>query len=151
MPDKTLRRQILEVILARVAEIRTENGYATDAGQKVFAGKVVQLGPADPKEALAVFIAAESPSFQRGNVLSALPIRIIALVETLGDAPALRLEDAIGDIKRAMETADRTLGGLIRDGLKRGDTQVFDLQPGGTTTAASVAYFAPYVDGWGQP
>jgi hypothetical protein len=56
----------------------------------------------------------------------------------------------IADIKRAVETADRTPGRPADTGLQRGRTRSLDREPGATSIGATIQYSATYLDGWGN-
>ena len=63
------------------------------------------------------------------------------------------VEDVIGDVKTAIETSDRTLGGLLshqRD-IRRGPTRFLERESGDDIIAAGITYIVEFVEGWGAP
>lgn len=146
-----LRLQILQALTTRVQEITVGHGFNTDAGLTVFLGETPQLGPEDPPAAVALVVGDEVPKYQGENVFIELPIGVQALARADLDQPWVTVEALIGDIKRAVELADRTLGGLVRRQIVRGPVVALEREPGSTTVGASVTYFAPYVEAWGNP
>jgi len=145
------RRLILEALKARVEEITVEHGFETDAGLTVFLGETPALGPDDSTTAIAIVIGEEDPRYQGAKFLIRLPLAIQAIARADLDQPWLAVEDVIGDIKRAVELEDRTLGGLVKSDLERGSVQALEREPGSTTVGAEVVYFAIYSEGWGIP
>ncbi len=146
----TVRQAILAAFLAAVREITIAHGFATDAGDKVFLGETAQLGEDDPDQAIALVVdddEARSP----GYVFVTLPIVVQALAKADLDEPWLAVEALLGDLKRAIEQTDRTLGGLLKSELQRGSTRTLPREPGSTTVGASITYHCEYVEVWGQP
>src|SRR5574341_1196761 len=124
------RQQILEAFLTLVQVIRTANGFATDAGLTVFLGETPTLGPDDPDTAIAIVVGEEAPTYQGENVFIALPVGIQALAKPDLDQPWLAAEAVLGDIKKAVELADRTLGGLVRRHIQRDVTRTMERRTG---------------------
>jgi hypothetical protein len=149
MPSR--RQGILEALLARVQRIERANEFQTDAGQRVYLGEAFELGPDDPVEAIALVVGEETPQYQGENLFITLPVAIIALAKADLEQPWLAVEAVIADIKTAVETTDRTLGGLVRRQIQRGPVVTLERQPGSTTVGASVTYLSPYVERWGAP
>lgn len=147
----TKRRAILEVVLARLQAIQTADGFATNAGSTVFLNDTPVLGDDDPNVAIAILVDEDAPGFRGENVHVALPINIQAHAKADLDEPWIAAEDVLGDIKKAMELADRTLGGLLASRLDRGPTRTVPRVEGMTTVGVSVGYTLPYSERWGQP
>ncbi len=147
---ETTRQLILAAFLAAVREITIANGFATDAGNTVYIGETAQLGDDDPDQAIALVVDdddARSP----GYVFVTLPIVVQALAKADLDEPWLVVESLLGDLKRAIETEDRTLGGLLKSELQRGSTRTLAREPGSTTVGAAITYRCEYVEVWGNP
>lgn len=152
MPDDYRRKQILEVLLARLQVIHTSHGYATDAGQALYLGETPELGPDDPSEAIAVVVLDDEPRWQGEGLLLRLPINIQGLARADLEKPWLTVEAVLGDIKRAIEQEDRTLGKLVNHpGLERGSTQTLPRADGSLTVGAGITYSGWYREGWGNP
>lgn len=145
------RQAILQVFLDRVGAIQKANGYATDAGLKIFFGSAAELGDDDPDSAIAILVQDDQTS---GGALGEdeqtfLPVDLAALAKASGDLAWVEIELVIGDIKRAIETADRSFNGLLARTLFRGRTKVLKRAPGSTTIGAAITYTANYLDQWG--
>ncbi len=145
------RQQILEALLARVQQIERANEFQTDAGRHTHLGEAVDLGPDDPVEAIALAVGEEVARYQGENLYIELPVQVIALAKADLDQPWMAVEAVIADIKRAVETSDRTLGGVVRRMIQRGSVVTLERQPGTTTVGASITYICPYVEAWGNP
>jgi len=67
------------------------------------------------------------------------------------------VEDALADIKEAVEVEDRSLGGLLiggrnnPEGLQRGTTEPFERRSGSEVVGALITYACRYAEAWGQP
>jgi hypothetical protein len=59
------------------------------------------------------------------------------------------VEQIIADIKQAIETSDRGLGGLLARPLVRGRIRFSHREPGSTVVGASVEYRATFAESWG--
>jgi hypothetical protein len=147
----SVRQRIIEAFLTRVLAIATADGFDTDAGRTVFLGEAPQLGESDPSEAIALVVGDDQVKYQGVNLLIALPISIQALAKADLEQPWLAAEAVLGDIKRAVELADRTLGGLVQRQFERGTTRALPRVPGSTTVGIVIEYQAPYVEAWGNP
>lgn len=149
---KPRRQLVLEAMRARLQAIEVANGFNTDAGLLVFLGEVPQLGTSDPDTAIALVPGEEIAAWNQGaNLLIRLPLIVSAIAKADLAEPWLAVEAIIGDVKRAIELEDRTLGGLVQRMIERGSVLVWEREPGATSVAASVTYIAPYVEGWGTP
>ncbi|KKM81663.1 hypothetical protein LCGC14_1327480 [marine sediment metagenome] len=152
------RRLILEEFRTRLQKIQTNNGFLTDAGDTIFLGEHVTLGPDDPDTALAIVVEEDfrKPSSQGmgSGALAAveitLPVSVHALAKADLDEPLLAQEDVIDDIERAIELADRTLGGLVGE-LTQGSVTPLEREEGSTVVGAAVAYSVVYSKKWGDP
>jgi hypothetical protein len=143
------RQAILEELLARLQTIRRDDGYQTDAGATVFLYETPQLGPDDPNEAIALIPRDDVPSDQGGEVLTVLPIDIQALAKADTDETGTTVEAVRADIRQAIESGDRTLGGLLTRELVRGRTRTVPRDAGVTTVRVGTEYSATYLDAWG--
>lgn len=152
----SVRQDILAEILARVSGIGIAHGYQTDAGGLVFLGEAPQLGPTDPDAAIAVVVRDDLPGDVSGfgeasdgiNV-SVLPVDVQAVVKADLDQPWVTVEQIIADIKKAIETSDRGLGGLLTRPLARGRIRFSPREPGSAVVGASVEYRATFAESWG--
>jgi hypothetical protein len=146
------RRSILQAVDARLATITEANGFATDAGLTRFVGEAPTLGADDPPAALALIVGAAVLRWQGKKCYVSLPIEIHVLAPA-GDAAWLAQEDALADVKRALEV-DHDLGGLLDDGpfpLQRGGERPLQREPGSTEVGAVLPYELHYTEGWGTP
>lgn len=150
MPDPTKRRLILEALRDRLAVIQVANGFHTDAGLAIYAGEGVELGDGDPDTALSLVVGPDSPSYQGEHIATALTVEILGLARADLADPFVA-EDLVGDIKRAIELPDRTLGGLVKKQIERGPTRNLPREAGSTTVGAGVEYRAPLTEQWGAP
>lgn len=145
------REHILETLRERVRVIRRAAGYASDAGETVFMGEAPELGEDDPEQAIAIIVEDEAPGHVGENVQSLLPVTIAALAKADLDEPWMSAEAVLADIKRAVELADRTLGGAVRDRMQRGITRTLQREPGSVTVGIAIQYLCPIVEKWGNP
>lgn len=151
----TRRRNLLAAITARLEAITIDGGFETDAGREIFLGQDADLGDNDPDAVLAVSFGEERPTSSQVKLCYDLPISIKAVVKANLDDPWMTIEDMIGDIKKAMELEDRTLGGLVNrnanHGILRGPVTALQRETGSSTVGAEVQYIAPLVEPWGAP
>jgi hypothetical protein len=153
MAADSTRKQILQVILDRLALITRPSGFVTDAGQSVIVGEIA-IGPDDVDAAIAVVPGETGPLSERQLMKTAetLPIQIAALARVLSwqdYAHAwMRAEDVLSDIKAAVEQDDRTLGGLAID-ITRGPVLPLERGEGQTTIGCAVTYDVTYATAWG--
>ena len=145
------RLQILEAIVARLTTISIANGFDTDAGAHVFLGETPVLGPDDGPIAIAVVPQDDRLTAQQMKIAAPWPIPVQALAQADLDEPWVAVERVLSDIKRAVELADRTLGGLVSQPFERGQTRTIPREAGQTTTGAEVIYVFAYVEPWGHP
>lgn len=153
MADETIRSRIIAVLFGRVKRIRVANGFATNCGESAVIGEVSELGPDDPEDAISFNVGDDELEWQ-GPALAfyvKLPISIRALSKADCE-PWKRVEAIVGDIKRAIETTDFTLGGLIdARALERGPVVSLDRESGSKTIGAGVIYRVSWKEGWGTP
>lgn len=153
----TRRAALLLALKGRAQAIQqgalSESGepFETNVGEQVFTGEVRSTGPDDPSAALLIKFGDEVPTYQGQGFFIRLPIEIHAIVRTDLDDPAALLEALIGDVKRAVELEDRTLGGLVKRMLERGPVVPMEREPGSPFVGAVLTYIAPYQEGWGRP
>lgn len=111
--------QIAAAVAARLENIRVANGYATDAGQKVFRGRAA-IAP-DSLPNVILFEAEDLVETQRvdyaqetlpidANVL--LPFVIEATGPCDADNPNVAGHALVADIKKAIFAGDLSWGGL---------------------------------------
>jgi hypothetical protein len=147
----TVRQHILEALKGRVEAIQVVDGFATDAGLSVFLGERPRLGPDDPEIAIAIVVFDDVVKSQGRKYFIALPVGICALARADLDAPWTSVEAILGDLKKAVELEDLTLGGLLRANFERGSTRTLDRESGTTTVGAMVTYELQYSETWGKP
>lgn len=156
------RARILQALLARLQVITLANGFATDAGQQLFMGAVPNLGPDDPPAAIAIVVQPDVIQAQQNNIKLRLQTDIVVVNRMDPGSAAswnagwMLVEDMLGDVKRAMELEDRTLGGLLVAGnnslgLERGTTDPYQREPGSPVMGFLITYICPYVEAWGDP
>jgi hypothetical protein len=138
----------------RLSNILRANGFHTDAGEKVADGEAYQLGSDDPDVALAMIVLDEDMLAPQGDRKRAihLPIDIIILVKPdLSDVRG-SIEDAIEDVRRAVEgdgENDRMLGGILANTLRLGPIRTLPRDSGTSTAGATLPYSLPISDGYG--
>ena len=153
MPYTSTRMAILQTLLTRLSAITQVGGYLTDAGDQVYLGEAPALGPDDPDAAIAILVGDEDPNWQgsgRACVIK-LPLTLQAVAKTEIDGAWLMVEALLADAKRAIETADVDLGGLLTGPLARGPVTTLPRETGSLTVGASVGYTATFKEGWGTP
>lgn len=152
-PATPHRKAILAALVARLTTIRRPT-FATDAGLVVLVGEIA-LGEDDADCGIAVMPGETGPLGDREvwKVSETLPVQVAALarVQSWADYENawMRVEDVLADIKQAIETADRTLGGLLPLELRRGPTVTLEREEGQQTLGVAITYEAPYATGWG--
>lgn len=143
----TNRQRILEAVMARLQTIQVDAGYITDAGRRIYLGEVVDLGPDDPDDALAV-VPLDTQVLP--NRIEVLPVEVQAVAKADLEQPHVAIEQLLADIARAFETADRTLGGLVKY-MELGPTRALPREAGSTTVGCGITYSLTYARVWGQP
>lgn len=148
----TTRHDVIAEFRRRLEQITVGNGFHTNAGNAVFLQELVLLGDADPGEALLLVVGTDSPTYTGENVATTLPLEVQALVKLTPsvDDPFEKVEQIIEDIRRAIETADRTLAGLVKQrGIERGPTRSIPREEGSAYVGSGALYSCPIVEGWG--
>ena len=152
----TKRRQIIEAFRDRLSAITLAGNFNTDVGRVIYLGEQPTLGAQDPA-AIAITVEEDAPDPGQGlggganaAVKTELPVSIHALVFADIEAPLVAIEDVIGDIKKAVELADRTLGGLVGE-LTRGPVRPLEREEGSVVVGATAEYRVVYSEGWGSP
>lgn len=152
----SIRQAIVTELLWRLGAIAIASGYQTDAGQQLFAGETPSLGPSDPDAAIALVVRDDLPSDQSGFgvdatgiVVTVLPIDVVAVAKADLAQPWVTVEAIIADIRKAIETADRSIGGILTKNLLRGRVRSLPRESGGTVIGATVEYRAIFADEWG--
>ncbi|MDX9819495.1 MAG: hypothetical protein RBT16_11315 [Desulfococcus multivorans] len=92
----TIRELNIKAIIARLACITAENGYATDIGTNVVRARK----SLDPEElpACAVFPQPETVEMISGYTQCIMPVRIEGIVKFGGENPSEAAERVLGDI-----------------------------------------------------
>lgn len=147
----TTRARILEAMRVRLAGIRRVNGYATDAGDRLSIGAVFFGADDDLALALIPGDSKKVGSRQLRKKARTLELQIVAMAATDDRDAWMRVEALIGDIKRAVETDDAELGGLLTSPLEDGEELALSSGEGGESFGTSVFYIATYIEGWGHP
>jgi hypothetical protein len=151
MSGTSKRQQILEAVRTRLRAIKTEDGFRTNLGDEVLLGELPAPGPDDPV-GLAIGVGEEQIGSVQEKVKVTLPIEIYILA-TVTDVsePWVNVEQALADVKQAIELPDRTLGRLLVDKLRRGPTRSFERESGSLVVGAVITYLADFTDLWGHP
>ena len=151
MTTTTRRLAILLKFRELLQGISLADGFATDAGENVYLQERPQLGKDDPDIAIAILVQDDEPKWQQEHVFVTLPIEIQALAKADITEPWIAAEQVLGDIKKAMEIEDRTLGRLVKRAIERGTTRTIARDAGATTVGIAITYNAPYAEVWGGP
>ncbi len=151
----TKRQAILEAIRDRLCSVKRP-GYTTNIGREVFVGEKPELGPDDPEEAVAILIEDDRILWQQDKKHIELPFEVVAVVKVAADKVErkqawLRLESVLEDIKTALETDDRRMGGLLTDNLQSGGTRTLPRESGSEVISVGISYRAKYTESWGRP
>ena len=80
-----------------------------------------------------------------------LPVGIAVLAKADLDEPWLAVEQTLGEVKRAVELEDRSLGHLLKQPLERAGTQTLEREPGSETVGLITTYLCFYAEPWGEP
>jgi hypothetical protein len=146
----TRRLLILERLGALAGVIQKANGFDSDAGLRVYIGDAPELGPSDPDFAIAI-VPGDELATEDGRISNTFPVEVQAIGKSGAVDAWINLELLLGDLKRAIELEDRTLGSILKGVMKRGPTRTLERPPGHTTIGAGIFYTCPYVDEWGNP
>jgi hypothetical protein len=117
----------------------------------------VNLGPHDYPLAIAIVpsTTVTDPN-QEGKKLITLPVECHAAVRADAPQPGTlestwrQAETILGDIKRAIELDDKTLGGLAAD-LAAGESTPIPREEGSQTVGLLIEYRVLYTELWGNP
>jgi hypothetical protein len=151
------RQRILEALKARVEAITIANGFQTDIGLTVLLGETPTFGPDDATQVLAILPGEDQILGQQAKVSILLPVNIAVIVSPDIAQPWVIVEQALSDIKQAVELVDRSLGGLLTpgdgnvEGLVRGTTEIFERTSGSDAIGAAITYGCKYAESWGNP
>lgn len=145
------RRTALAEFKNRLSAILIANGYHTDAGAEIADSEVYELGPDDPPVSLAMVVKKEVLIQHQADVKLALhlPVEVVILVRPNLDDVRGSIEDAIEDVKRAMETGDRQFDGLLVNTLRRGEIEPLDRTTGSNVAGAIIPYTLPISEAYG--
>lgn len=145
------REAILAWLVGRLSGILTADGYATNAGQAVHFGDILELGKDEPDVVIAIVIDDDEVGYQGESTQINLPIEFQAVAKVDIDLAALKAEAVLGDVKRAIEIAGRRVAELGHLRIERGTTRVVPREPGSELVAVGVTYVFPYTEPWGNP
>jgi hypothetical protein len=146
------RKRILDAVVARLAVITVANGFGSNAGDSIKLGDNPQLGPDDRYPCIAVLVEDDTIGNQQARIVIDLSIQIAVIVPIdLADSTWPAIEEAVSDVKRAMELVDRSLSGLLRYNLERRPTRIYPRESGSTVAGVTVGYLLPYHETWGEP
>lgn len=130
----SLRRQIVDSVVAAVRQVTVANGYDTDAGRSVkvaFDGVIERVGTAELGVTVTPTQATRSEQGS-GKVLSQLEVTLYGWTafprrDGVKDQYEVwqRLDDLAGDLERAV-TLDHTRSGLAHDTLPTTTAYVVD-------------------------
>lgn len=149
--NKTRRQGVLEAIVGRLEAITTANGFATNAGRAVFLGELPTLGPDDDDVAIVVLAGEEVVRWHGANIAIELTVMVHVVARSDRQRPWVVVEEALGDVKRAIELEDRRLGGLLVNHLERGSVETMPTESGVEVVGLMIPYRAPIVEAWGRP
>ncbi len=152
------RRQLILTALATLLEtITIADGFNTDAGNNVMLGQDVELGDNDPDAAILISPLTERFVPNQTKLYSEWPLSIKAVVKKFDDLDDswIAVEQIIEDIQKAVEVADRTLGGLVNwngsHGLILDSITALQREAGSNTVGMEVTYLAKLQRAWGIP
>ncbi len=140
----TRRQQIIDAFNVKVAE----------SDYQLYTGGTPGLGPEDPDVVVAVILGDDQPGHQQENIFLELGVGVEVIAKADLANPYDAIEDALGVLKTNIETADRDLGGLLRNvsrGMERGGTVSMEFGPGSTEVGRRITYVLSYVEQWGSP
>ncbi len=118
------RQEILDAVKARLATIRTVNGYATDLGLHVFEWKVTAFADSE-LPGIAVRDTEQRVTELTGGFRdNSLTVEFI-VGAAAGPATAATVRNAVGDLIRCIDL-DPTWGGLAWDTALESDEMFMD-------------------------
>lgn len=155
------RERALLELASRLAFIKVDKGYNSDAGGSIFIYEDAKLGPDDPL-AIVIEPGPDQPTMAGPRITAHLPIQVQAVVYSPAFSTVAEkisaLEGLIADIKRAVEIDEgeeanlqHGLDGTLPKGLIRGVTLPLRREPGSEFFGAAVEYTAVIQELWGQP
>lgn len=146
-PPTPLDKRILLALQARLEEISTSNGYATDVAGVTYGS--VPPTPDDPLPLLVFLDTAGEASEAMGGSDLIASVTIAGFVEWGADPFAIL--DLRADIKRAVfRDQDRDLGGLI-SGLSLARQSTVPREAGGKVIGCTVTVAIHYDEAFGRP
>jgi len=147
----TVTKQVLAAVTTRLEVIRTTAGYNTNAGASVYRGRR-QFQPTE-LPAISIFALEEdySDTGHADRMSNTLTIRINVhddLENT--DNPQDKIQDLVGDVKKALFLTDRGLSGLLSDlkPIRVATTTPDDVSQ---SVAAVIIAAAEYPEMYGDP
>jgi len=135
---------------ALLSTISIANGYETNAGAALYIGAAPELAEADPPAGVAL-VPLDAVTRESGPQWESFPIELQAIAYADLVQPWIAVELIIGDVKRAIEQADRTLGSVLKGDLVRNSTRTLERVPGSKTVGAGITYVCSFVEPWGNP
>lgn len=147
----TTRLTLLQTVIGMLEGILIASGYETNLGATLDVGEIPELGPDDPDDRLVLTINPDRVTYQGEDKFVRLPLTIAVLRKADLADPLATIETGLGDVKKAMEVADRTLGGLVARQFEVGSTRAIPRAPGSVTVGAAIDYEFPYREAWGRP
>jgi hypothetical protein len=154
---KSIRQRILEAFKARLEAIHGQ-GFQTNAGHRVYLGVDAELSADEDLHsaehdtaAIQISVGDDEPDHQMEHVQVKMPVVISAVSLATYREPWTAIEATLGDIKRAVELEDRTLGGLVPEEIERGVTSTRPREAGSEVVGLEITYDVLYTEAWGQP
>ncbi|WP_041646656.1 hypothetical protein [Aromatoleum aromaticum] len=146
---------IAAAIATRLQTIRIANGYATDAGAAVYRGRtsfdaadVPCITIAEPEDEIEE--QRDHPDGDGADLIARLPFTIEAFAACNPDAPNVAGHQLVADIKRAIFSADITLGGLAVTLRYLGRT-IAPREPGARIVTVAVKIRVGYTENLAAP
>jgi len=96
----TIRERIIQAIIAKLADIRTARGFATDLGSHVY--RAAMTIPTDQTPAVSVIPGVEECTKSYAAQLCVMPMRILGITRHLTENPSVVAERMLGDIIRCL-------------------------------------------------
>jgi hypothetical protein len=151
---KTIREQIIELIVARLETITISNGYENNIGiGRVYREEAVIKQGIAP--AISVWELSETRQRNSyGGTVRTLRIKVEGVVGVNGDKhPATASNQLLGDIERALILCDTSLDVFIDDiqDVAAEIAQITSLQGNTTLAGATVDFEIQYTTEWGDP
>lgn len=147
-------QRILVAISDRLSQINTGDGYYTNAGQQVVRGQHSLDHTCLPGVSISLETRASRDALKRNAIVDATVV-----VEALAEIKAEPAEDVAvymaADIQRALESDDRTLGGLLvadsAGGLTWQTDEIIYPEASETQVGVRVTYAIPHIRRPGDP